>query len=197
MAKATRKKKKGRKTGLGTLPAIKNQPQGITAKQLGLVLGSFAVGSAAGTVVGTPSGIAGILLGGAGFLTKNLYLTSLGAGMFFSSGVKAATQQGLVGTQEDMEGFDMDAIKGRAKAYFQMLGKKLYLPMAKQEETASTTTTDTATNGLNGDEQVSYFINPYTQRPDQVNMSDLDKVHANISAMSGNMGDLEPEEKNY
>jgi hypothetical protein len=190
MAKGTRKKKRGRKAGLGMLPAIKNKPQGITAKQLGLVLGSFAVGSAAGTVVGTPSGIAGILLGGAGFLTKNLYLTSLGAGMFFSSGVKAAAQQGLVGTAEDMEGFDIDQVKDRAKAYFQMLGKKLYLPMAKKEET--TEATDTAANGLNGDEQVSYFINPYTQ-----NMNDLDKVHANISAMSGHVGDLEPGEKNY
>jgi hypothetical protein len=191
MAKGTRKKKRGRKAGLGMLPAIKNKPQGITAKQLGFVVGSFAVGSAAGSIGGIHSGIAGVLIGGAGFLTKNVYLTSLGAGLFFSSGVKEATQQGLVGTAEDMEGFDMDVIKGRAKAYFQMLGKKLYLPMGKKEET-TTETTDTGANGLNGDEQVSYFINPYTQ-----NMSDLDKVHANISAMSGNMGDLEPGEKNY
>jgi hypothetical protein len=159
------------------LSRTKDKPAGITAGQLGLAVGSYALGSFTAAVTGQVSGIPGVFIGGVGILTKNLYLTSLGAGMYLGAAVKAAEEKGLIGIDEDdLEGLNLETIKGRAKEYFRSLGRKLYLPVDKQESDAG--------QGTSGLGNVTYFVNPYSQQQDSINLSELDKISAQIAEMS-------------
>ena len=109
--------------------------------------------------------------------------------MIFGAGTKAITaSSGTNGiTDDEMDGFSIDAVKDRAKSYFQSLGQRLYLPMPKQE----------TTNGLAGDE-VNYFVNPYTRQNEMLDMSELDKVQSQVAQMNGaSMGDFEEEDRNF
>ncbi len=185
-----RAKKRGRKPGRTLNGAVTGSASknGMGRKEIGYAILSFFGGSVLGAVIGKPSGLVGVAVGGAGVFKKNIYAASIGAGMIFGAGTKAiVASSGTNGiSDEEMDGFSMDALKERAKGYFQSLGQRLYLPVPKQEPV----------NGLNG-EEVNYFLNPYTSQNDALDMRELDKVSSQVAQMNGgSMGDFD-EDRNF
>lgn len=145
-----------------------------------------------GAALGKYSGLGGLAIAGLGVWKQNMCATSLGAGMFLST-VPKPTGDATNGIEdEDMEGISMTSIKENTKNYFQTLASKLMLKSSASSEGA---------NGLNGEEDVTYFINPYTQGSDKVDTRELDRIQEQIAQMNnpvnGTFGDPDLMERNF
>lgn len=161
----------------------------VSRKEIGFAVLSFFGGTIMGAALGKYSGLGGLAIAGLGAWKKNMYATSLGAGMFLST-VPKAVSTGTDGIAVgEIDGISIDSIKENTKNYFQNLASKL---MLKSSE---------AVEGLNGEDDVTYFINPYTQSPDKLDTSELDRIQEQIAQMNnpvnGTFGEPDFTERNF
>jgi hypothetical protein len=175
----------------------------LEAKQLGMGLLALAGANIVGSILLGKHAIwpaAGALA--IGIMKKNLYWTMAGAGLLLANGYQETAPPPISGTDEEMEGFDLasftDKAKARARNYFSSFAEKLYLP---RPATAAAETP--AVNGMNGgEEEVNYFLNPYSQ-VGAVDTSDLDKLQAKIDSMNADasqrdvVGEIDLSERNF
>lgn len=175
------RKKRSRNKGFSGIPGTMTKQ--MSRKELGLAMLSFFGGTVLGSAIGKYSGLSGLAFAGAGVWKKNLYATSFGAGMFLSTVAKPAGST----TTESVQGlgeFSVDAMKENTMSYLKSLGSKLMLKAPASE----------GTNGLNGDE-VTYFINPYTQQQEALDLRALDKIQEKVVQMQGT--DMDFSERNF
>lgn len=174
--------RKRRRTGLMGISSARSTGKSLSRTDLGLAVASYFGGTIVGAAIGKYSGVAGLLTGALGLYKKNLPITSIGAGMLFSSAVKVTTEGGS--TTEGLNGTELSQAPERVKNYLKTLGKKMLLKSGEDE-----------VNGLNGDENVSYFINPYAESQTQLDLRQLDRIQEEIAAMNGpvngDMGDFD------
>lgn len=163
---------KGKKnSGLaGTAKAA--APYMQTAKEGALMLLAAIAAGGAGAALGKHSFIAGIPVTLIGAHKQNKYVIAAGLGLVMSNGFQKAGANTT--TTEGVEGFDLKQIateaKDRVGTFFKNFGEKLYL----SKETIA---------GLAGDdEQVTYFVNPYSNK--ELDMSAIDRIQEQIAQMS-------------
>lgn len=164
----------------------------VSRKEIGFAVLSFFGGTIMGAALGKYSGLGGLAIAGLGAWKKNMYATSLGAGMFLST-VPKPTDNATNGLEdEDMEGISIESIKENTKNYFQTLANKLMLKASPSQE---------GTSGLGGEDDVTYFINPYTQSPDKLDTRELDRIQEQIAQMNnpvnGTFGEPDFTERNF
>jgi hypothetical protein len=196
-----RGRKKGRKKagGLGSTSTAKTtapRSAEMSRAKIGYVVLSFLGGAVVAsalnnTTVQKFTGLAGIVAGGVGAWKKNLYAASFGAGMFFSTVSLPKPVEGTSGIGDEVMGFDLKTIADNTKSYFQNLGNKLMLKAPVDAGIPTETT-----NGLNGDDEVKYFINPYTQRQNGLDLSALNNIEEQLEQME-NSAELDSEERNF
>jgi hypothetical protein len=164
-------KGKSKNKGLaGTVKAA--TPYMKTAKESMLMLLAAIAAGGAGAALGRHSFIAGIPVTLFGVHKQNKYVIAAGLGLVMSNGFQKA---GGATPTETVEGFDMKQIASEAKdrvgTFFKNFGEKLYL----SKETIA---------GLAGDdEQVTYFVNPYSTK--ELDMSAIDRIQEQIAQMNG------------
>jgi hypothetical protein len=92
-------------------------------------------GGLAGAAIGKPSFLVGLGVTGVGHYTGNHLATLFGIGLMAANGFQSKSVSGVDG----MDGFSMEAVKERVKAYGDNLKEKLYLDkvMPKKEESAN------------------------------------------------------------
>lgn len=179
MAKRRRiPKKKTKERGLFGVPVETTNKVKDSLIEGGLTLASAVAGGGAGAAIGKHSLLTGIPIIIFGVYKKNKYIAAAGLGMCLANGFQPKTDTQTSGTDEEVDGFDMEQVKNRVGTYFKNFSEKLYLPKAKTEE---------GVNGLSGDDRPSYFINPYNQQIEGpvVDMSQLDRVQQDIANMGG------------
>jgi hypothetical protein len=201
--KSKRTKSKGRKTSAKKTPTKRRRRKShskhhgffgtpaksgkkMTLKDTLVEVGKYVLfvagGSMIGAAIGKPSLYLGLPVAVYAFYKKHHMLGAAAVAAMFTPVVVAPT--GTSG-YDDMEGFDIKKFESDAKArlttYFKSIGEKFYLPKPKSESTTALKL-QTVT-GLNGNEEVSYFINPNNmgEAPD---MSSLDKISENIAKLS-------------
>ncbi len=174
-----KRKKSGVLSGLGAiaLPTKGAKRNGeLDMEQLGIGVAALVVANMASSVcLGNNSGIPGLVIMAAGAVKKNLYLTMAGAGMFLAGEhqtAQAAPVSTVPATTNGVDGFDFanfkEKAKERAKGYLLHMAEKLHLPVPAS-----------AVNGMGDTDNVSYFVNPYTQNQ-QIDMSALDKIQGQL-----------------
>jgi len=200
----TTKKSKKKRKGLGGVEAAMGQTkvgqEGFSRPQLGGSVAALAAGNIAGAILfGNHALIPSVIALGIGIARKNLYWTMAGAGLFLANGYQAKADvppadNTTNGIEDEVNGFDFasfkDKAKERAKNYFSSFTEKLYLPKPKTE----------TVSGLNGgEEEVTYFMNPYSTKKGQLDMSKLDDVQAQIAQMNQpvNGVELDASQRNF
>jgi hypothetical protein len=176
-----KKGKRIKKGNLGevTSAAVLTQP-GITEKQVTISMFSFLGGAVAANFVGKYSGYLGLAIGGWGLWKKNFYAASVGAGLILTQ----QAQKSVLGSLEDegMEGLNFKQGMENTKNYFKNIGNKFLL----KEPTPAQTT-----SGLSGQEQTAtYFVNPLSGQSNTIDLSELDKLSAQIAQMQGTTEDI-------
>ena len=171
------KRKKGKKSkkrgGLsGFTGAITKGNNGSALKVAGGILLAGFAGSITAAALGKHSLLASLPVLFVGAKTENKYILTAGACLAVG-GVLTKKSTSVSG----VDGFDIKQIaedaKDRVGQFFENFKEKLYIPASKTEE---------GTNGLQGGEQVKYFINPYNAN--DVDMSALDRVNDEVVAMN-------------
>jgi hypothetical protein len=153
-------------TAKAAAPYMQTTKEGVL-----MLLAAIAAGGA-GAALGKHSFIAGIPITLIGVHKQNKYVIAAGLGLVMSNGFQKA---GAITTStESVEGFDIKQIasdaKDRVGTFFKNFGEKLYL----SKETIA---------GLAGDdEQVTYFVNPYSNK--ELDMSAIDRIQEQIAQMS-------------
>lgn len=163
---------KGKSKGKGLAGTVKAAtPYMKTAKEGVLMLLAAIAAGGAGAALGKHSFIAGIPVTLIGVHKQNKYVIAAGLGLVMSNGFQKA---GATTATESVEGFDMKQMASEAKdrvgTFFKNFGEKLYL----SKETIA---------GLAGDEQVTYFVNPYSNK--ELDMSAIDRIQEQIAQMNG------------
>jgi len=160
----------------GIAQSIDGAKVGKAFKQAGLLLATAAVSGIAGAAIGRHSLAVGIPVALAGAYKDNKYLMAAGMGMIMSNGF----QTGQSSTTNGVDGFDMKQVmqgaKDRVSKYFENFKDKLYLPSTPAPDTISTT------DGLLGEDNVKYFVNPYS--PKEPDLSELDHMEDQIANMN-------------
>ncbi|ABG58753.1 hypothetical protein [Cytophaga hutchinsonii] len=194
MAKAKKRKRttsrsrtRTRRTSSASAPLVLTKE--VSRKEIGVAVLSFFGGTIIGAALGKYSGLGGLAIAGLGAWKKNMYATSLGAGMFLSTVPKPMGDATNGISDEEMEGVSIASIKENTKNYFQTLASKL---MLKSSE---------GTNGLSGEDDVTYFINPYTQGSGKLDTRELDRIQEQIAQMNnpvnGTFGEPDFTERNF
>jgi hypothetical protein len=109
---------------------------------------------------------------------------ALAAGIGIAAGTKGKATS-------DMEGFDPKSMAERAKSYYQSVAEKYMIPIGTEQAS-------TSTNGLNGEDEVTYFVNPFSEK--QLDMSALDRIQSQIPEMnsvSGTLAEVDISERNF
>jgi hypothetical protein len=169
-----RRKRNRKKRNGGMLAGVANAAAnyGTTAKEGAFILLAAIAAGGAGAAIGKHSLLVGVPLALFGVHKRNKYIMAAGLGFALSNGF-----QKVIGTEpvETVEGFDVKQIateaKDRVSTFFRNFSEKLYLPPTKAE----------TTNGL-GDDEVTYFVNPYSNK--ELDMSAIDRVQEQIAAMN-------------
>ena len=170
------KRKKGKKSkkrsGLSGFTGAVSKGKALDAlKEAGLMLVAGIAGGGAGAAIGKNSLILGIGTAIAGAYFDKKYVMAAGLGLAVSN-VPATKSSNVSG----VDGFDIKQIaqdaKDRVGQYFDNFKEKLYIPASQSD----------GTNGLQGGEEVKYFINPYNSN--DVDMSALDRVNDEVVAMN-------------
>lgn len=181
---AKRRKRKGKKKG-GALSGValdKDNPIVATLTEGGLLLLAAIAAGGAGAALGKHSLIAGVPVTLFGIHKKNKYIVAAGLGLTLSNGFQPKTQSE---STQGIDGFDVKQIATQAKdrigTFFKNFSEKLYLAPKK----------DAGTAGLSGDEQVTYFVNPYANSG--LDMSALDRVQEQIAEMNKGTAGLDTE----
>jgi len=180
MAKRKKNKQSKQKKGhalFGTTPVMEH-PVAQTVTKGGLVILAAIAAGGAGAALGRHSLIAGIPVTLFGFHRKNPYLIAAGLGLTLSNGFQNQNKTAVQG----VDGFDMKQIAEQAKdrvgTFFRNFSEKLYISKGAEPS---------ATSGLageHGDEQVTYFVNPYNDNKD-LDMSAIDRLQEQIASMNG------------
>jgi hypothetical protein len=155
-----------------------------TAKEGGLILLAAIAAGGAGAAIGKHSLVVGVPLTLVGIHKKNNYLIAAGLGLTLSNGFQKPGQ-----TTQGVDGFDVKVMAEQAKdrvgTFFQNFREKLYLSPA---------TPGSTTNGLGeGEEQVTYFMNPYSGTG-ELDMSAIDRVQEQIAEMNKNVAGMDERE---
>jgi hypothetical protein len=141
-------------------------------------------GGFAGAAMGRLSFLTGLVVTGAGEIMGSPAVASFGLGMAVSNVYSMTTA--MEGTEKPSK---IDAAKERMKHYGKGIMEKLYLDKLikkKDAETKTTTTqTTTTTNttnsqGTNGMGEVQYFKYPLSEKPDQLDLSELERFEKEI-----------------
>jgi hypothetical protein len=160
-----------------------------TALETGLTLAAGIAAGFVGAALGKHSFVAGIPVTAIGIHKKNIYLTAAGLGLALSNGFQNAgqTDQQPAASTEGVDGIKeiTDQAKERVGNFLQNFKQKLYLSPTPQPQ---------AVMGLGENEQVTYFVNPYTGTGD-LDMSAIDRLQEQIAQMNkpGTSGLDEPE----
>lgn len=173
-----KKKGKGSLSGVaGDNPASEQIVKALTHG--GLILLSGLAAGGAGAAIGKHSiwpGLAGILYGA--YKDNNPYLIAAGLGFFLSNGYQ--TMASSQTTTQGVDGLDFKQLateaKDRVGTFFKNFSEKLYLPTSPPSTTPTTTV-----QGL-GENDVTYFVNPYSKN--ELDMSALDRIQEQIAAMN-------------
>lgn len=189
--KKNNRKKKPKKNALfGIAHAGENTYMG-TAKEGGLMLLAAIAAGGAGAAIGKHSLIAGVPLTLIGVHKKNKYLIAAGLGLTLSNGFQ---KPGQASTTQGVDGFDMKQIaqdaKDRVGTFFQNFKEKLYL----------SSPAPATTEGLgeeNSEEQVTYFVNPYSGSTGELDMSAIDRLQEQIAEMNKNVSGLNETEREF
>ena len=176
MSKEKVKRKSKSKKGLAGIVQGK-QGYGATAKEALLMLAAAIAAGGAGAALGKHSFFAGIPVTVLGVHKQNKYIIAAGLGLVMSNGFQKQGETTATTTAtaeaESVEGFDFKQItsdaKDRVGTYFKNFGEKLYLSKA-------------TIAGLAGDEDVSYFVNPYSNK--ELDMSAIDRIQEQVAQMS-------------
>lgn len=189
MAKTRRKKNKKQKQGhalFGTAPVMEH-PVAQTVTKGGLVLLAAIAAGGAGAALGKHSLLAGIPVTLVGFHKKNPYIIAAGLGLTLSNGFQNQNKTAVQG----VDGLDIKQIAEQAKdrvgTFFKNFSEKLYISKAAEPS---------ATAGLAGEEQVTYFVNPYNDTK-ELDMSAIDRIQEQIAAMNGGMNAVEETEREF
>lgn len=180
-----RKRKKGKpRKKAGGLAGVSATKAVLTHKDIAVILACFAGGTIVGTAFGKYSGIPGALITAGGVWKKNLFFSSFGTGMLLSVVPVIQEELTAIGSEpaQELTGFSIKMLGDNTKSYFLRLKEKLLIP------------TGSSMNGLSGKEQVTYFMNPYTQGSGKLDLSELDKIQAEIADMSVQVTGIELEE---
>ena len=159
-----------------------------------MTTGKVALSMVGGVVVGAAIGRPSLYLGAplaiwAFYKKKPLLGAAALSSMLIPVSVPvSAPTQPVAGTEDEMEGFDTKKMIAGAKDRVHLLAKsfadKLYLPAAK-------TDANKPVAGLDG-EEVSYFINPYSNGSNIIgempDMSALDRIQMQIAQASASNG---------
>ena len=182
---AKQKKNKQGNALFGTAPVMEH-PIAQTVTKGGLVLLAAIAAGGAGAALGKHSLRAGIPVTLVGFHKKNPYIIAAGLGLTLSNGFQ---NQNKTTTVQGVDGFDMKQIAEQAKdrvgTFFKNFSEKLYISKAEPS----------ATNGLAGEEQVTYFVNPYNNSK-ELDMSAIDRIQEQIANMNG-MNAVEETEREF
>ncbi len=182
---AKQKKNKQENALFGTAPVMEH-PIAQTVTKGGLVLLAAIAAGGAGAALGKHSLLAGIPVTLVGFHKKNPYIIAAGLGLTLSNGFQ---NQNKTTTVQGVDGFDMKQIAEQAKdrvgTFFKNFSEKLYISKAEPS----------ATNGLAGEEQVTYFVNPYNNAK-ELDMSAIDRIQEQIANMNG-MNAVEETEREF
>ncbi len=147
-------------------------------------------GGFAGAAMGRLSFLTGLVVTGAGEIMGSPAVASFGLGMAVSNVYSMTTA--VNGTEPTSK---MEAAKERMKHYGKGIMQKLYLDkLIKKKETEqktttaqTTTTTTTNTNtGTNGMGEVQYFKYPLSEKPDQMDLSELERFEKEIQESAEN-----------
>ena len=182
---AKQKKNKQGNALFGTAPVMEH-PIAQTVTKGGLVLLAAIAAGGAGAALGKHSLLAGIPVTLVGFHKKNPYIIAAGLGLTLSNGFQ---NQNKTTTVQGVDGLDMKQIAEQAKdrvgTFFKNFSEKLYISKAEPS----------ATNGLAGEEQVTYFVNPYNNAK-ELDMSAIDRIQEQIANMNG-MNAVEETEREF
>jgi len=193
MAKRKRNKNKKRKQGhalFGTAPVLEH-PVAQTVTKGGLVILAAIAAGGAGAALGKHSLIAGIPVALLGFHKKNPYIIAAGLGLTLSNGFQ---NQNNTAPVQGVDGFDIKQIAEQAKdrvgTFFKNFSEKLYISKAAEPSATA------GLSGENGEEQVTYFVNPYNNAK-ELDMSAIDRIQEQIASMSGGMNAVEETEREF
>lgn len=183
MGQGKNKEKGKTQPGLSGTAQLMEHPIAQTVTKGGMVLLAAIAAGGAGAALGKHSLIAGIPVTLIGFHKKNPYLIAAGLGLVLSNGFQNQNKSAPV---QGVEGFDLKQIteeaKDRVGTFFKNFSDKLYL----------TKTVSPGTSGLEGDEQVTYFVNPYSAK--ELDMSAIDRIQEQIANMNKGTSGLSTEE---
>ena len=186
-----RKKNRGRGKrksykGLSGVAQVMEHPIANTVTKGSLILLAAIAAGGAGAALGKHSLIAGVPVTLVGFHKKNPYLIAAGLGLTLSNGFQRKDQQQV--TTQGVDGFDLKLVAEQAKdrvgTFFKNFSEKLYLKSG--EEGAA---------GLAGENDVTYFVNPYT--PKGLDMSAIDRVQEQIAQMNGGTSGLNEVDREF
>lgn len=191
----TKRRSKGRKRkgGLSGTPSARSHALGWK-EGLGFGVLTAAVGAGFGGI-GAALGPWSIPLGAISAIygvKRNDHLSKFfiagGVGLIAGVTIKKMVDGQTSGIEDenDMEGFDFKAMAERAKTYYKNLGAKFALPIGKNTE---------GTSGLNGEDDVTYFVNPYTSN--RIDTSALDRLTQQVAQMNSPVGELEISDRNF
>jgi hypothetical protein len=142
-------------------------------------------GGFAGAAMGRLSFLTGLVVTGAGEIMGSPAVASFGLGMAVSNVYTMTTAATVSGTDKPSK---IDAAKERMKHYGKGIMEKLYLDklIKKKEEpktttqTTATTTNTTTDQGTSGMGEVQYFKYPLSEKPDQMDLSELERFEKEI-----------------
>jgi hypothetical protein len=170
------KRKKGKKSkkhgGLsGFTSAITKGNNTNALKKAGGILLAGIAGGITAAAIGKGSLLVSLPALFIGAKLENDYLIAAGIGLAVTT---VTTKKST--TVSGVDGFDFKQIaedaKDRVGQYFDNFKEKLFIPASKSEHT----------DGLQGGEEVKYFINPYNSN--DVDMSALDRINDEVVAMN-------------
>lgn len=148
-------------------------------------------GGFAGAAMGRLSFLTGLVVTGAGEIMGSPAVASFGLGMAVSN-VYSMTTAAVNGTDKPSK---IEAAKERMKHYGKGIMEKLYLDkLIKKKEAdpktttqTTTATTNTTTNqGTSGMGEVQYFKYPLSEKPDQLDLSELERFEKEIQNSAEN-----------
>jgi hypothetical protein len=163
MGRTKRKKgKKSKKHGglFGFTQTAKGNNAKDTAKISGGMLLATLAGGVLGAAIGKSSLLAGIPLLAYGAHKGNQYMMAAGLGLTVAPVIPTKTKS----DSSSVNGFDFKELAQNAKdrigQYFDSFKDKLYL---SSSTTNDSTASGSATNGLQGNDEVKYFVHPYQE----------------------------------
>lgn len=195
-------KRNWKQSGLqGISPGFDKERAWEAVKSGGILVLTAVGGGFLGAAIGRHSFFLGIPVAMAGKYFDNEYIVAAGLGMSVANGFQN-TSKPLSGTGE-VDGFDAKQMaqdaKDRVSKFFDNFKEKLYISPTKTSDPsgqvpATTAPSDGSTNGLAGDENVQYFINPMSNGLD---LSALERVEQQVAALNRGTSGLEDIDREF